>query len=436
MIQLSLSNETTNLFELLTHPNTLNIAFNAVKKNQGSPGIDKVSVNDFAQRKDEELAQLREELINWDYQPKPVRRVEIPKPDNKGVRLLGVPCVRDRVVQTAIKLVIEPILDPMFSNSSFGFRPNRSQHQAIEQARQYVASGKNIVVDIDLSKFFDRINHDRLIGLLGKTILDKRILRLVGMTLRSGVMVNGDIQPTTLGSTQGSPLSPLLSNVVLDVLDKKLEQRGLSFVRFADDCNIFVASRQAGERVMDNTARFIENKMKLVINQEKSKVARANQVNFLGFTIVKDVIAISKEAMKNARGQIKALLPRGTHLTLQATLAAFNKWYVGWSSYFQVTHYPAQFKSLEGYARRRLRARLVSQTKRRKYLFKTLKKRGVKHKTAARTAFSNKGRWALSQTKAVQIAFPNRYFAAAGLFCKSQQALRHWADVNKWIHLA
>jgi len=253
MKQLSLPNETRRLFEVIVHQQTLERAFNEVKKNKGSPGIDKISIKDFEQNKAQELAQLRDELNSWRYEPAPVRQVEIPKPGRPGeTRALGIPCVRDRVVQAAIKMVIEPIPDPMFSDNSFGFRPNRNQHQAIENARQYVESGKEFVVDIDLSKFFDRINHDKIIAKLAKVIEDKRVLRLIGMTLRSGVMTKQGFEVTTVGSVQGSPLSPLLSNVILDELDKKLEQRGLSFVRFADDCNIFVKSRKAAERVFEN----------------------------------------------------------------------------------------------------------------------------------------------------------------------------------------
>ncbi len=251
-----------------------------------------------------------------------------------STRLLGVPCVRDRVAQTAIKLVLEPILDPTFSNSSYGFRPNRNQRQAIEAARQYVAAGKAYVVDIDLSKFFDRINHDRLIAKLSKLIDDKRILRLVGMTLRSGIMTDQGYIPSTIGSTQGSPLSPLLSNVILDELDKKLEQRGLSFARYADDCNIFTATVKSAKRVMETTCRFIETKMKLKINREKSQVAKSHRVKFLGVTIVKGTIAVSKIALKTAKDKVKQLIPRGTHKTLEQTVQDFNSWYRGWTGYF------------------------------------------------------------------------------------------------------
>jgi len=436
MKQLSLPNETRRLFEVIVHQQTLERAFNEVKKNKGSPGIDKISIKDFEQNKAQELAQLRDELNSWRYEPAPVRQVEIPKPGRPGeTRALGIPCVRDRVVQAAIKMVIEPIPDPMFSDNSFGFRPNRNQHQAIENARQYVESGKEFVVDIDLSKFFDRINHDKIIAKLAKVIEDKRVLRLIGMTLRSGVMTKQGFEVTTVGSVQGSPLSPLLSNVILDELDKKLEQRGLSFVRFADDCNIFVKSRKAAERVFENISQFIENKMKLVVNQDKSKVAKSSQVKFLGVTMVKATVAISKIAMRNAKSKIKELTPRGTHLTLEDSLHAFNTWYRGWANYFQVTAYPAQFKTLEARIRRRLRARLISQFKRRKFLFRYLKKHGILHKLAAKTVYSNKGRWALSRSKAIERVLSNEYFEKHGLWIHSNRRLRHWKHVNYWVHL-
>lgn len=436
MAQLSLLNDSTNLFELLCHEQTLKAALKSVKANNSSPGIDGVTVSDFTKRKDQELAQLREDLINWCYQPMPVRRVEIPKPGSDGLRLLGVPCVRDRVVHTAIKLVIEPILEPTFSNSSYGFRPKRNQRQAIEAARQYVEAGKEYVVDIDLSKFFDRINHDRLIAKLSKLIDDKRILRLIGMTLRSGILTDQGYIASTIGSTQGSPLSPLLSNVILDELDKKLEQRGLCFVRYADDCNIFTATVKSATRVMGATCRFIETKMKLIVNREKSQVAKSNRVKFLGVTIVKNTIAVSKNALKAAKEKVKQLIPRGSHKTLEETVQDFNRWYLGWAGYFNVTYYPSQLKSIEAYARRRLRARIISQSKRRLFLFRKLKKHGVKHKTAAKAAFSNQRRWALSKSRAVERAFSNKYFERVGMLVKSNQRLKHWVDVNQWVYLS
>lgn len=437
MIQQPLPFNTRNLFELITNVKTLETAFESVRRNNGSPGVDNISVSDFDKVKSLELAALSEDLQKWRYKPLPVRRVEIPKPGkDAGVRLLGIPAVRDRIVQAAIKAVLEPIFDPLFSDRSFGFRPNCSQHQAIEAARQEMFAGKEYVVDIDLSKFFDRINQDKLIASMSKVISDKRVLRIIGLTLRSGVMTHQGFEPTTIGSVQGSPLSPLLSNIVLDELDKKLEQRGLSFVRFADDCNIFVNTAIAATRVMENITHFIEKKMKLVINRDKSKIGLSRKIKFLGVNIIKGTVAIAKSSMKNARVKIKELIPRGTNKTLEQTMQELNVWFRGWSGYFAITHYPAQFKSLEAFARRRLRSRIVSQSKRRIFLFRKLMRHGIKHKTAAKCVFSNKGRWALSKSKAVEMAFSNKYFKQAGQYIKSTQKLRHWFDVNKWVHLS
>jgi len=413
----------------------LRLAFKAVRKNKGAPGVDGVTIKAFEANLNEELAQLKEELENWSYKPNPVRRVEIPKPAG-GVRLLGVPCVRDRVVQTGIKLLLEPTLEEEFSDNSFGFRPGRNQGQAVEQARKIVASGKPYVVDIDLSKFFDRINQDRLISQLGCHVLDKRILRLIGMTLRSGIMKDGEVEPSREGTTQGSPLSPLLSNLVLDELDKELERRGLEFCRFADDCNIFVGSQKSAERVMQNVCKFIENKLKLVVNEEKSQVALSNQVKFLGMTIVKGTIAISTKAMAHALKKVKELTPRGTSKNIKETVRQINKWYVGWSNYFSMTQYPAQLVKIEAHIRRRLRARLVSQQKERRHLYNKLKKLGVTPSKAYRVVYSHRKRWALSKTMAVSQAYSNKWFVeTAGFKTRSDAKLAHWFELKQWVHL-
>ena len=376
---------------------------------------------------DEELRQLSKELEGWTYKPKPVRRVEIPKPGkDAGFRLLGVPCIRDRVVQTALKQLLEPIFDPTFSDNSYGFRPNRSQMDAVEAASKIVNSGKVITVDIDLSKFFDRVSHDRLISRVGEKVNDKRILRLIGMILRSGTMINGLIIASGKGTVQGSPLSPLLSNIVLDELDKELEKRGLEFCRFADDANIFVKSVKSGERVMKSVSKFIETKLKLKVNWEKSKVALSEKVKFLGMTITTKGTAISKVSLDRAMKKTRELIPRGTHLSVEKSIEEINKWYVGWANYYKMTNYPAQLHKIEAHIRRRLRSRIIGQQKKRRYLAKKLIKRGVRKGIVFKHVYSNKGRWALSMSPPLHRAYPNDWFGKKGLKTFSEQGLPHW----------
>ena len=429
--------EEQRLFDTLCSTLYLSVGFEQVKKNKGKPGIDGVSIADFEACLDEELSQLQQELTDWTYKPSPVRRVEIPKPGGKGVRLLGIPTVRDRVVQATLKLLLEPVFEPHFSPHSYGFRPGRSQHQAVQSAQQIVNSGKPYVVDIDLSEFFDRIHHDRLIARMGQRISDKRILRLIGIMLRSGVMVNGVVNPSKEGAVQGGPLSPLLSNIVLDELDQELEKRGLEFCRFADDCNIFVKSQKAADRVMEKVSQFIEKKLKLKVNREKSQVAKSDKVKFLGFTVVNGVIAIAHKALQTAMSKVEALTPRGTYRTLETTLDKINQWYVGWSTYYGLTYYPSQLRKIEAHIRRRLRSRLVSQQKRRRHLYRKLVKRGVPRRQAANTVFSQDKRWALSNARAVTRAYPNSWFInLMGQEIRSDRKLAHWFDVSQWIRLA
>ena len=429
--------EEPRLFENLCSTLYLGIGFILVKRNRGKPGIDGVRIADFEANLDEELSQLQQELSNWTYQPSPVRRVEIPKPGGKGMRLLGIPTVRDRVVQATLKLLLEPIFDPHFSPNSYGFRPGRSQHQAVAAAQRIVNSGKPYVVDIDLSKFFDRIHHDRLIVRMGEKVTDKRILRLVGLMLRSGIMINGVVIPSQEGAMQGGPLSPLLSNIVLDELDQELERRSLEFCRFADDCNIFVKSQKAAERVMEKVSQFIEKKLKLKVNQEKSQVALSEKVKFLGFTVVNGTIAIAHKALQTAMDKVKALTPRGTHKALEPALDKINQWYVGWSNYYSLTNYPSQLHKIEAHIRRRLRSRLVSQQKRKQHLYRNLVKRGVPRKQAAKTVFSNNKRWVLSNARAVTRAYPNSWFInLKRQEIRSDRKLAHWFEVSQWIRLA
>jgi group II intron reverse transcriptase/maturase len=436
MNQETLPIDSKYLFEYLCTEAMLKQGWLEVKKNRGTSGSDGQTIEFFESQLPKEIKRLKEELENWKYKPKPVRQVEIPKPGNpKENRILGIPCVRDRVVQTAIKQLLEPILDPLFSAHSYGFRPGRDQAQAVEAAQKIVQTGKEYTVDIDLAKFFDTVNQDRLLTQLSRIIEDKRIIKLVGMTLRSGAMKEGLLIQTVQGTTQGSPLSPLLSNLVLDELDKELERRGLEYCRFADDCNIFVKTQKAGERVLASISKFIENKLKLVINKAKTKVAKSSQVKFLGMTIVEGTVAIARQAMNKAMDRIKELTPRGTHEKLEKTIEKINEWYMGWSNYYSMTQYPSQLRKLEAHTRRRLRSRIVDQQKSRRNLFNKLMKQGVSKFLAAKTVFHNRKRWDLSHTRAVEKAFPNRWFEKKGLETRSNENRAHWFDIKRWVRL-
>lgn len=426
------------LLEEICEMRNLEESFKLVKRNKGAPGVDGITIELFEQKLTQELKQIRKEVLGWSYRPSPVRRVEIPKPSGKGVRHLGIPIIKDRVLQMAIKRVIEPYFEPTFSKHSYGFRPGKSQRQAVKAAQEIVRGGKEFVVDIDLSKFFDRINHDRLIYRLGQRIDDKRVLRLIGMILRSGIMSEEGVTIPKEGSVQGSPLSPLLSNIVLDELDKELERRGLEFCRFADDCNVFVKTERAAIRVMQSIKEFIEGKLKLKVNEEKSQVAKSDRVKFLGMTIVNGFIAISKVAYGKAMEKVKSLTPRGTHIPIERAIDQFNQWYRGWGEYFSMTQFPAQLGGIEAHARRRFRARLVKQSKKPRYLYKKLVRLGVTRREAAVAVYhSNHGPWGMSHTRALEKAYPNRWFRdRLGQLILSEQKLEHWLPRESWVKLA
>ncbi len=430
-----LPNSITDLMDQVLDPANLKQAWKRVRSNKGAPGIDGLTIEEFPayfrEHGQDNICAVR----NGQYQPYPVKRVYIEK-DDGSLRGLGIPTTFDRLIQQAMVQVLSPLFDPTFSEYSYGFRPKRSQHQAVRKVQEHIAEGRKIVVDVDLSKFFDRIHHDRLIARLGGKIADKRILRLIGLILRSGVMHNGLVSPTREGSVQGSPLSPLLSNVVLDELDKELESRGLEFCRFADDCNIFVKSPKAAERVMAGVSQFIEKRLRLKINRDKSQVARSEKVKFLGLTIIGQRIAISAKSLQRAMDKVKVLTPRGSHLKLEKAMEAINRWYRGWSSYYSMTQYPAQLRKIEAHIRRRLRSRLVDQQKSRRNLFRKLIKRGVSRGQSAKAVFANRKRWALSHTRAVEKAYPNRWFIKeVGQFIRSEEKREHWLDVHTWIRL-
>ena len=422
------------IYEKVCSSWNLREGFKAVKRNQGASGIDGITIETFEENLEEELNRLSSDLARWQYKPQPVKRVEIPKPDG-GVRLLGIPCVRDRVVQATLKSLLEPLFEPLFSESSYGFRPGRNQEQAVKRAQTIVQSGKEYVVDIDLSKFFDRLNHDLLIASIGEVVKDPRVLRLIGNILRCGILDNGLFSNSTEGSVQGGPLSPLLSNIMLTKLDKELEKRNLEFCRFADDCNIFVRTQIAGDRVMESVSKFIEKKLKLKVNTEKSKVALSKFVKFLGMTIIVGTLAISHKSMSNAMAKVKELTPRGNNVSMLKRVERINSWYVGWSNYYKMTQYPSQLAKIEAHLRRRLRSQIIGEQKKRRHLFAKLKSLGVSNKMAS-VVFKSRGRWSLSHSKAMERAYPNAWFIdKMGQKTCSDRGMEHWFGIRKWIKL-
>lgn len=429
MKQLTLDQNDTSLLEEALSKTQLHQAYAAVKANKGAPGIDGISVEAFGDNLNANLERLAQEVREWRYKPLAVRRVRIPKPDG-GERLLGIPCVKDRVLQYSLKLTIEPQFEPHFSESSYGFRPGRNQLQAITAAKKLVDEGRVWIVDIDLEKFFDTIDHDRLIGLLQKRINDNRILRLIGMTLRSGILEKEDLTPSMEGTVQGSPLSPLLSNIVLNELDRELERRQLRFCRYADDCNIFVGSRKAAERVMTSITKFIENRLKLKVNREKSKVARAPEVKFLGFTVIQGMVVIAKKTMIRAMNTVDRLTPRRTHKPLTKQIEEINRWYAGWSAYYGHAQCPHQLVVIEAHIRRRLRAQFIRAQKRPRNLFEKLRKLGVSRGMAAACAWQPWNIWRKSISRAAHRAWPIIWFTQRGLLIRSAEKQPHWFSLE------
>lgn len=368
----------------------------------------------------ENFWKIKEALLAGGYRPSPVRKVEIPKIGG-GVRQLGIPTAMDRLIQQALAQVLQKSFDPTFSESSFGFRPGKSPHQAIERAKSFQNEGYEFVVDMDLAKFFDEVNHDKLMSKLAKLIEDKRVLKLIRNFLRAGILDNGLVQTLDKGTPQGGPLSPLLSNIVLDELDKELEARGHKFVRYADDCNIYVKSERAGQRVMESVTRFIEDKLRLKVNQSKSSVVRPCETQFLGFSFTPNWFKeartrVSSKSIRRFKDRIRELTKSRKRVRFEEFIKELKIYINGWKGYFgRAEAVKKLFKELDGWIRRRIRCFIWQQWRRIKTRFKRLRQFGVSEELALTTAATRKGAWRMSLTPALNYAFPASYFDKIGL---------------------
>jgi RNA-directed DNA polymerase len=406
------------LMEEVVERENLKKALRRVKSNKGSAGVDGMTVEQLPAYLTAHWSELRTQLLGGTYKPQPVKRVDIPKPEG-GKRKLGIPTVLDRFVQQAVMQVLQRQFEPTFSEHSHGFRPNHSAHQAVSEAQQYVAEGYEWVVDIDLEKFFDRVNHDRLMTTLARSIRDKRVLKLIRAFLNAGVMENGLVSATTEGTPQGGPLSPLLSNIVLDELDRELEKRGHRFVRYADDCNVYVRTERAAQRVMTSVSTFIARKLKLKVNDAKSAVGKPRERKFLGFTLVKHKErikrAIAPLALRRLKAKIRVLTRRTRGGNLEQIVAELTVYLRGWKGYFGFCETRSVLPDLDSWIRRRLRSLIWKRWKRGTVRFGEMVKRGVSRKVAAQMAGSAHGPWHLSRSQALSVALPNAYFESLGL---------------------
>jgi RNA-directed DNA polymerase len=412
--------------EVVSRENMLK-AYHRVMQNKGAPGVDGVTVDALWEQVRTRWAIIREQLLTGTYQPQPVRKVEIPKPSGKGKRMLGIPTVMDRMIQQALLEVLKPHFDPTFSEWSFGFRPGRSAHDAVKAAQAHIAVGKRWVVDMDLEKFFDRVNHDVLMARLARRIEDKQILRVVRRYLQAGMMEGGLVSPRTQGTPQGGPLSPLLSNILLDELDKELEQRGHAFARYADDCNIYVQSQQAGQRVLDSVERFLNKRLRLKVNREKSAVDRPWKRKFLGYSVThhrNPKLKVASESKKRMKGNLRQRLRRGRGQSLEHVIVAITPLMRGWINYFRMAEVRSVFEELDQWLRRRLRCILWRQWKKPRTRLRRLIALGLDPVQARRGAYNGRGPWWNAGASHMNLAAPNRFFAQLGLVSLSQQHRR------------
>jgi len=405
-----------SLIEAVVERENMLKALKRVKENKGAPGIDGITTDDMDKYLKNHWQEIKVTLLNGTYSPKPVRRVEIPKPDG-GVRLLGIPTVVDRLIQQVLLQILTKIYNPTFSSSSYGFRPGKSAHQALKQAKEYVESGNAWVVDLDLEKFFDRVNHDILMNRISRRITDKRVLKLIRAYLNAGVMINGVVMEAEEGTPQGGPLSPLLANILLDEFDKELEKRNHQFCRYADDCNIYVASKRSGERVMQSLTNFLEKKLKLQVNQKKSAVAKTRERKFLGLRIVKGketYISISPKSTKRFKKKVRKITKRNRGIRVDKMLEDLNRYTTGWLNYFGIAKVKNLMRDLDGWIRRRIRCYVWKQWKNWRTRARNMVNAGVGRYLAYGTAIGNYGYWKVAGSPAMTKAMPNEYIKQLG----------------------
>lgn len=418
---------TSGLFEKIIDRNNLNQAFKRVKANKGSHGIDGMKVDELLQYLKENGSILRQSILEGTYKPNPVRRVEIPKQDGKK-RPLGIPTAVDRVIQQAIAQVLSPIFEEKFSDNSYGFRPNRSAHQAILKCKKYMDSGYKWAVDIDLEKYFDTVNHDKLIGLVYKEIKDIRVISLIRKYLQAGVMINGIVNSTEKGVPQGGNLSPLLSNIMLNELDTELEKRGLNFCRYADDCNIYVKSRKSAERVMCNITKFIEEDLKLKVNKDKSKVDRPWKLKYLGFSFYnkKDGmgIRVHSKSIEKLKATLKKINGRSNAMSMEYRAVKLKQAITGWINYFKLADLNAILREIDKWLRRRLRLCYWKQWKKIKTKHDNLVKLGINNFKAWEYANTRKGYWRISKSPILNTTLSNNYLKGQGFMTLTESYLR------------